>query len=262
MGASAQILNIMFSDDQKPHWDRPFSVIIGGREYSPRSVIADMAHLVIDPRSFWYHRLNPLWGRPIIELASGRDWQGRRVYIEDAAKDIFQSWAPIPSQGLVSKYMGDEILDSVINSLFQSVGVSNYPYKSPFMTYYYKEIERPIYPRLRGEEKKKYELKQSLEKALRRGEAEAKTDIREAKREGEITEKERRSIVKRAKEDPITKIVQSMKLEQLAGGIKYMNEDEKEIVKKIFKKKLFGREGKELPRDTRKVYMHILADDF
>lgn len=130
MSATAQAVNIMFGDDHKPNWSKPFSIILGGREYTPRSVVGDLVHLVSDPRGFWYHRLNPLWGRPLIELASGRNQYGQKVDIGEASKDILKSWTPLPGQGFFKKNMGDTQMGSIINGLLQSVGVSNYPYKS------------------------------------------------------------------------------------------------------------------------------------
>jgi len=130
MSVAAQTINLMFSDDHKTNWGKPFSLIIGGREYTPRSVVGDLAHLILDPRGFWYHRLNPLWGRPLLEMASGRDQNGQKIGVVDAAKDILKSWTPIPAQGFFKKNMGNTMAQSVINGLLQSIGISNQPHKT------------------------------------------------------------------------------------------------------------------------------------
>ena len=131
MAGGAQLINMMFGDDHKTHWDRPFSVIIGGREYSPRSVVGDIQHLIMDPRGFWFHRINPLWGKPIYELGTGRDINGQKETIEDGAKNILKSWVPIPAQGIFKNNQGQTQLQSVTSFLLQSIGVSNFATKSP-----------------------------------------------------------------------------------------------------------------------------------
>jgi hypothetical protein len=127
----AQLANIMFGDDHKMHLDRPFSLIIGKHEYTPRSVMGDLMHLINDPRNFIYNRINPLYGRPIIQLAQGRDRYGRKADAEQVAREIWRSWTPIPLQGFF-KTGGQTPLRSIINAMAQSGGISNYPFKTEF----------------------------------------------------------------------------------------------------------------------------------
>jgi len=146
MGLGAQTINAMFGDNrekidqQNPwsmraitnrmHWDKPFSVIINGHEYSPRSVPADMYHLIEDPRGFWYNRVNPLWGKPVIELASGKDINGQKESFVDGVKNILKSFTPIPVQGAIRNNQGQTVLQGVTSTLLQSIGISNFPSKT------------------------------------------------------------------------------------------------------------------------------------
>lgn len=131
MGMGAQMINLMFGDDHEMHWDRPFSAIIGGREYSPRSVVGDIAHLITDPRGFWYNRINPLWGKPLYELGTGRNSQGQKETIEDGITNILKSWIPIPAQGLFKEGPEMSLLQSVTHTILSSIGVTNFITKTP-----------------------------------------------------------------------------------------------------------------------------------
>jgi hypothetical protein len=64
-------------ENNKMHFDRPFSATLWGKEYTIRSVQGDIYHLFQDARSFVYHRLNPALIRPAIEAVTGRDAFGR-----------------------------------------------------------------------------------------------------------------------------------------------------------------------------------------
>lgn len=71
----ARVLNTLLDDD--PHWDKPFSVVVNKREYSIRTVLGDVQHLLTDPRSFLFGRLSAI-GRTGAELVTGRDDRGIR----------------------------------------------------------------------------------------------------------------------------------------------------------------------------------------
>ena len=168
MGVTAQFLNLLLGDDRKVHLDKPFTFIYGGREYSPRSVVADIAHLFTNTRSFWYHRLNPLWGRPTVQMWEGRNIYGKKTDWVETVKDVLKSWVPIPAQGIVKENAGDTFLSSIVNSVFQSVGMTNYPYKSKAA-----KLVQELSPRVdRTMEKKErefYSLKHKAVDILRKG---------------------------------------------------------------------------------------------
>jgi len=128
-----------------------------------------MAHLFTNTRSFWYHRLNPLWGRPTAEIATGRNFYGKRVDYEDIAKEILRSWVPIPAQGLVKENQeGDPLVKRLVNSFFQSIGITNYEYQSKaakLVNKYATKVDRP-----KDELEKRYvDLKYKAVDRLRKG---------------------------------------------------------------------------------------------
>lgn len=123
MYAAARIINQVVDGD--PHWDKYFSVVVDGKEYSLRSIPGDMQHLFSDPRSFAYHRLNPTIAKPIVEYLSGRDAFGRERTFFQQVGDFFTQQAPIPMQGLVS---GKE--RTLYQSVLSSIGVSSWKSRS------------------------------------------------------------------------------------------------------------------------------------
>lgn len=127
---AARILNTLVDDD--PHWDKPFSLVVrdkknpeNSREYTLRSVAGDIVHGISDPRNFTYHRLNPLYVRTGIEAATGRDEYGQPRSMYEQAKDMVLTGTPLAIQGKIRK--SDE---SWFNSMLNSLGVSNYRYRS------------------------------------------------------------------------------------------------------------------------------------
>jgi hypothetical protein len=109
------------------------------------------------------------------------------------------------------------------------------------------------------EQAEKSKLKQKLEMGLRRWDPEAMADLEMARAAGEITRTEAIEIKHRAKQDPIEKIAKSMTLEDLVKGIRLATEQEKEIIRPIFRKKLINKSS-ELDRETRQQYKEILRD--
>ena len=137
-------------DNNKIHWDRPFSVTIDGKEYSLRSVPGDIYHLVRDQRGFIYHRLNPATTKPLIEAITGRDIWGKKRDIGEQVKDYVMSFVPIPGQGLFTKE--DQ---TVYDSILQSMGISNWNYRT--------EAER-VMREIQGEKDKSQAIPETRER--------------------------------------------------------------------------------------------------
>ena len=116
MYAGAVMLNMLLSDDNKGHWDKPFTVVIGDREYALRSIPGDLIHLFRDPRSFVYARLNPTVARTIIEQVTGRDQWGNKKTLTERFDDLKKNIVPIPLQGPLWKE-DSTLLTSVLGSL-------------------------------------------------------------------------------------------------------------------------------------------------
>jgi hypothetical protein len=114
--------NMLFADHHDPHWNKPFTLVIHGKDYSLRSVPGDMWHLVQDPTSFIYHRLNPATSKPLIQaLNQGRDQYGRKRAPQEQVVDYFRGFVPIPLQGVVSQ--GER---TIMQGVLTSMGVSSW----------------------------------------------------------------------------------------------------------------------------------------
>jgi hypothetical protein len=125
MYVGARIVNQLVNGD--PDWDpeHAFSIRVGKRLYTLRTVQGDLLHLVTDPRSFAAHRLNPMTTRPILEGLTGRDEFGRPRDLKGQITDIAKGIAPIPLQGLMRP--GDVDLKE---SLAKGVGATASRYRS------------------------------------------------------------------------------------------------------------------------------------
>jgi hypothetical protein len=118
---AARVLNKVLDDDY--HWNRPFSVVHNGREYTLRTIQGDIVHLLTDPRSFAYFRLNPVVVRPALEALTGRDAFGRTRDLGDQLRDLMP--VPIPFESLIDKRQR-----KLWESMLQGLGVTEYKYRS------------------------------------------------------------------------------------------------------------------------------------
>jgi len=179
----AAIANMILSDDHEGHWDKPFTLVIGKNEYALRSVPGDMIHLISDPRSFVYHRLNPTIAKPLIEFITQRDVYGRLRNWQEQIGDFFRGHVPIPAQGLVSK--GER---TILQSALQSIGVSSWRYKSSAekqMTDFY---QRRAMLNLSAEERESGEFKRGIMARAREGDQQGfLTALHQARKEGQLT---------------------------------------------------------------------------
>ena len=93
---------------------RPFTVTYNGKEYGMRNPASDIAHFVTDPIGYVRNRLNPIYTRPLLELANGRDQFGRKRTFGQQLTDEVKQVVPLPARGLVEK--NQTILESLLNS--------------------------------------------------------------------------------------------------------------------------------------------------
>ena len=123
--AGARILNQLLDDD--PHWDPQdaFDVVHGKKTYVLRTVQGDIEHLLTDPRSFVYNRLNPIYGRGAVEAVTGRDRYGRKRGAMDQISDLVHELVPIPAQGRLKS-----VPETPGQTVLTSLGVSSYPYET------------------------------------------------------------------------------------------------------------------------------------
>ncbi len=90
---ASRIFNKILDGDY--HFDHPFSVIRGGREYTMRSVPEDIYRAFKDSRAFIYGRLNPIIGRGAVQYASGTNYRGEKVTWADTTRELATQWIPI-----------------------------------------------------------------------------------------------------------------------------------------------------------------------
>lgn len=123
---ATQALNTMFGDEHRPNWKKPFTVTVDKKDYSPRSVIADVWHGVTDPRNFALYRLNPAYGRPAYEVITGRDIKGKALTGDEVVADIAKSWTPITTQELMKYSPEDSKALKLLDGIMQSFGITGY----------------------------------------------------------------------------------------------------------------------------------------
>lgn len=129
----ARVLNKILDDDY--HYDKPFGVVHGGKEYELRSLPGDIYNLVNDPRSFTMHRLNPTVGRATFEALSGKDSFGRKRDAEGQIIDFAKNMVPIPAQGVYDKYTNKGFKEqSYFNDALGAAGISTRTYRTPAAT--------------------------------------------------------------------------------------------------------------------------------
>ena len=92
---TARVLNMLLNEDNDPHYERPFSIVVGNREYSFRSIASDVQHLVKDPHSFMYARLSPQ-ASMAVEALTKRNWLGERETASEMAKQMAYRALPVP----------------------------------------------------------------------------------------------------------------------------------------------------------------------
>lgn len=260
LAAAGFLANILLSKDKKPHFEKPLTVLIGDREYSLRSVPGDLIHLVTDPRSFVYHRLNPTVARPFIEAVTGRDVFGRKRDITEQAQDFFVSHVPIPIQGKFNKSE-----QSLMVTALQSIGVSSWQHRTDAekaMMDWHMQWARLNVTDPKKKEAMKYE-RQALEHFDKGEDDKANKLLDKAVAKGVMPESKAEAVGKKA---DIPKLIRSYKsitdIDEQVKIFKMANEDEKALFEPILQKRLsnlwISRGATETKkRENREHYMEI-----
>jgi len=116
MYGAARVGNMALNNGN-PRIDKPFAVTFHGKDYSLRSVVGDAEHLVSDPRSFIYYRLNPTITKPLIQYLTGTDEFGRKRATTQLIGDTLKGWSPIAVQKWIKNPQSFSPLDSLLTSL-------------------------------------------------------------------------------------------------------------------------------------------------
>lgn len=223
--------NLLFSDDKKPHWDKPFQVIIGGKSYSMRSVPGDIIHLFSDPRSFVYHRLNPSTLKPMVEALSQRDVYGRKRNLGEQVGDYFKGVVPIPLQHMVSQ--GERTL---LQSAIQTVGGTSWKDKTKadqiIGDYFGTQARLNLPPKERELMQKKRELVKLKENG-EPGEFE-----RKLKASTDLTPRQKTNLKKRAADEKKYLFNQIKDLDEAIKAYQVGTEEEKALYGPLLRRKI------------------------
>lgn len=96
-------------------WRDPFVVKHGNRRYGIRSVPGDFGELFNDSRRFGLNRVNPMVGKPLVELISGVDWRNQKITTPEIAKEMAVSVVPLPIRAMLSSQVVPESARHFLN---------------------------------------------------------------------------------------------------------------------------------------------------
>jgi hypothetical protein len=236
-----QSLNLLFGDKHEINWEKPFTTTIGGRDYTPRSVIGDVWHLATDPRNFAKWRLSPVYSKTIYEVVTGRNYQDIKVDPNEIAWDVIKSWTPITLQGLVRQTEDDKAFDRMLNGVLSSLSVQSYRTLT--------EDEKLIYDIRKGRQRlggytKEEKAKFATERERRRMFKEGKLDT------SELTGKELRKL--ESEEDDVAKfkrLTAAFTPYEMLRVWKAMPKERRELLQEVVEKKI--RKAGTITRDEK-----------
>lgn len=102
MYIAARIGNKMLDDQYHFEPKNAFSLIYNNKAYGLRTVQGDLIHAALDTSRFVMNRLNPVYGRTLMELGTGRDYLGRKRTGLEQLKDLATGITPISFRGLLN----------------------------------------------------------------------------------------------------------------------------------------------------------------
>jgi len=251
----ARIANY-FVNDGDWKWDKPFSLVVGKKEYALRTVPGDIAHLFQHPRSFVYWRLNPGGVRPMVEWATGKDALGQTRTPKLEVMDFIKSGVPIPIQGFM-KNPNDTFAESLITSSLQSLGINSYADKSSAEKIAAEAAGRNI-PREKQtpESRARARLIRGLRDDIEEQPTGVPESLKKAVVDGKITATKAVSLLE---ERGMTQLERSFsrlrvpsQIDDIERIYKAATDEEKEIIKPIMRKKVlsFFERGSRAERDA------------
>lgn len=112
---AARVANKAINDEYYFEPKYAFSIVHGGKAYSLRTVQGDLIHLVTDFFGFARNRLNPIYGRTVLEALSGRDQFGRKRDFGQQLKDFASTIVPISLRGILNP-REQSLVESALNA--------------------------------------------------------------------------------------------------------------------------------------------------
>ncbi len=114
MYVTARLANKAIDDQWHFEPENAFSVVYGNHAYGLRTVQGDILHLLERPLQFWLTRLNPVYGRTLLELVTGRDYFGRKRSVPEILWDSVSNLQPIATRNSQER--------KLLESIYQSFG--------------------------------------------------------------------------------------------------------------------------------------------
>lgn len=112
--AVARITNLLYTGNLQ--MDHPFGLVSkdGEKVYNVRTMPADFAHALTDPRGFAYYRLSPT-AKYGAELTTGKDEYGHRVTAQQEVHDLLRNVLPISLQNALPSFQkpGETLLGGI-----------------------------------------------------------------------------------------------------------------------------------------------------
>lgn len=113
MYVTARIMNKLTDDKYHFEPENAFSLVHDGHAYSLRTVQGDILHLLEKPLQFWMNRLNPVFGRTALEIATGRDTFGRKRTVPEALWDTVKNTVPIALRSSQERKLWESMMNSM-----------------------------------------------------------------------------------------------------------------------------------------------------
>lgn len=111
MYVTARIANKILDDQYHFEPENLFNIVYKDHAYGLRTVQGDILHLLNDPLKFWMSRLNPVYGRTLLEGLTGRDYFGRKRSIAEQAWDAVSTMIPITLRSNRERQLWESLLN-------------------------------------------------------------------------------------------------------------------------------------------------------
>jgi hypothetical protein len=249
----ARITNQLLTGN--PRWSPQdaFTVTDGRRAFVLRTIQGDIAHLLTDPRSFVYNRLNPLYGRGAIEAVTGRDAFGRKRTAAEIARDVAKGGVPIAAQGYLRSTPR-----TLVETFLTSMGVGSFPYRSPAAKLAHQYMLNSI---PQGEETPQEQtagrVKSHLVEQIRLGKA-TQDDLARAVAEGRVSRTQYRAAVEEFRLTPFQADVKRLPVWQALQVWRAATPQERQELRPIMRGKM-QRVWNLAPADRAKILPQLRA---
>jgi hypothetical protein len=231
MYIGARIVNQTINGD--PDWDpkNAFKIRAGKRQYSLRTVQGDLMHLLTDPRSFAYGRLNPVTTKPAIEAILGRDYRGRQVDAGEQLKDTVLGAVPIPLQGLIKPQDFD-----VKETILKSLGVGGAQYRTRAEQTARELVNKGVVFGESNRTDAEQKVMQKHRNAILAGKFQAGA-VRQDVQAGKLTDNDAKALVTESQTPPLVRDFKRLSIEKALDVWNVANDEERKALRPLLQRK-------------------------